>query len=427
MKQPLLQMTTLIEKYIKNIKIRQFFSLFGAMVINVPLGIAISILLTNNMSVKNYGDYQFVFNFYNFIIPFFYIGIFTSVSRLVALDSNKNVLKNYIGFNISYSLFVFIVYSILIIVFLLFFYEKMYPKDIKWIMYIILPFSISIVFKNSIETLLIGLNDIYKFSILQVFPKIIFVTGIYILLLSSKLTTQNVLTFRFVCILLIIFFIIIKLKPNFNFKEYPVKQVIRENKNLGFQVYLSFLANTGTNRISFILISYYLGNESLAIFSLAKVITKPLSFIPTVLGNIFFKNFTNAGYIKNKIIYLITIISIVSFTLFVIFINKVFFLVYPTSYELSLQYSYYFAFASIARGYGDFFNRFLVANGLGNIVRNNSIYVGIINLLGFSILIKYFSITGAAVTMIIANMFYLTRNIYLYKKIPSVKKYYSIG
>ena len=52
------------------------------------------------------------------------------------------------------------------------------------------------------------------------------------------------------------------------------------------------------------------------------------------------------------------------------------------------------------------FNRFLYAKGKGSLIRNGAFVVGIVNLLGYYFLIKYFDISGALFTKIAAGLVY---------------------
>ena len=95
---------------------------------------------------------------------------------------------------------------------------------------------------------------------------------------------------------------------------------------------------------------------------------------------------------------------------------------YTEAYLPVSTISKYLIIAFIFHGLGDLINKFLGAKGKGKLLRNAAFMVGIINVLGYTILIKYFNINGAIITKILASCLYLiVMLIYYYNFIKNNK------
>ena len=136
-------------------------------------------------------------------------------------------------------------------------------------------------------------------------------------------------------------------------------------------------------------------NTQVGFFMLAATICSPLLVIPSVLGTIFFKQFATIRTIPTKVIYFSVLSTIAALIVFYLLIEQVIITFYTEDYLPVADISKYLIIAFIFHGFGDLFNRFLGAKGEGKLLRNAAYLVGILNVLGYTILIKYFSINGA--------------------------------
>ena len=92
---------------------------------------------------------------------------------------------------------------------------------------------------------------------------------------------------------------------------------------------------------------------------------------------------------------------------FYAFIEMVIVRFYSEDYIAVSEISKYLIIAFMFHGLGDLFNRFLGAKGKGKLLRNAAYVVGIVNVLGYTILVKYFDLNGAILTKILASGMYM--------------------
>jgi O-antigen/teichoic acid export membrane protein len=255
----------------------------------------------------------------------------------------------------------------------------------------------------SLQNILQGSNKISSLSLLKVLPSITFL----IFLWSAKSVSLSEVILWFYGLLgFYSILILIYLKPKFVELHAMIKLVTVENSEFGRKVYFGTLANVGTSSLGALLIGFYLDNVHLGFFTLAVTITSPLLMIPSIVGTTFFKQFAKIPKIDNRILLLTVTISLISLIAFNILIEPIVKSFYSSKFDEVIGYSRFIALASIFHGFGDFYNRFLFAKGYGKLIRNGAYIVGLVNLLGYFILINYFGVNGAIITKVLSGAVY---------------------
>ena len=89
---------------------------------------------------------------------------------------------------------------------------------------------------------------------------------------------------------------------------------------------------------------------------------------------------------------------------------------YGKEYGPVIQINYIVSIGVILYGFGDFFNRFLGANGQGRALRNAAFFVGGSLMVSSVLLIPKYGAYGAAYAKLIAGFIYLTTIYYNYLK-----------
>jgi len=217
---------------------------------------------------------------------------------------------------------------------------------------------------------------------------------------------------------LAIFVLIIscRLRPEFVGLKESLQTIYKANRSHGFQVYLGAMAGVVSAQLSVIVVGYFAGNVDVGYFVLAVTITQPLAMIPNAVAITFYRDFTDLCAIPHKVMLTTVLISLITLAVFISLIKPVFLFLFSEKFIQALPLVYIMAFGSVSHGFGDFFNKFLGAHGLGRFNRNAAVAVGIASLLGIGLLIKYFGATGAALTKILASMTYISLMFFYYRK-----------
>jgi len=216
--------------------------------------------------------------------------------------------------------------------------------------------------------------------------------------------------------LVVVTIFLIRLKPNFSFEKSITKELFQENNKNGKPIYFGSLAGVATQHVAGISISYFMDNVQVGFFMLAITVCKPILMIPSVIGTVYFKQFATIKAIPKKVFTFSVLSTIGALLIFYLLIEKVIVTFYSEEYLAVSSISKFLILAFIFHGLGDLFNRFLGAKGKGKLLRNAAYVVGIVNVLGYVFLVKYFDLNGAIITRVLAGIMYMSVMLFYYFK-----------
>ena len=392
---------------------KKLSALYGASMLSMALGFLISIFNSRVLGPENFGDYKFIETAARFIASLVTVGFFISLTRLIAINKSAGKEKKFIGlFTIIFG----IASAIGITTFIIFSFVEPYFFNngveilIRRYFFIVLV----IIGQTALAEILKGLHKIYTLSILSFLPLLIYLLLIYTIHQFYPVNIDLVLLVYYGVLLVFISAIIIGLKPNFKFEKKLVNELFEENKFNGKPIYYGSLAGVATTHIAGLSISYFMDNTQVGFFMLSLTICSPLLVIPSVLGTIYFKQFVGMNAIPAKVFYFSVLCTLLALLAFYLLIDFVIVTFYTESYLPVSRISKFLILSFVFHGLGDLINRFLGAKGKGKLLRNAAFLVGAINVLGYTLLIKFFNINGAIATKILASCLYLAVMLYYY-------------
>jgi O-antigen/teichoic acid export membrane protein len=411
----------LILRYKENIRFQQVFKLMTWNFIGIPLGIVTNIVVTRFLGAKNYGDYMFINNIFNITILIINLGLFQAANRALVLTKDKQTAQEYYGSQLVITGFIYILMIVSLFIFGLF-DQNIEEKGIKSEFFYIIPFGFVYLLIQFFEVLFQADNRIELLIKTRYYPKLgFFVSAGLIYLLFQNFTGNRlfIIWAFFLSTQIIVYFFVIK-KINVSFKN--LKQRIKEiwgfNKSFGFNVYLGSLFSNVFAQLAGILISYFgINNSGVGFYSLALTLVAPLSLIPNVIATTHYKEFSNMDKAPRKVLILIMSISVAALIALWLIIPPFIHYFYKKEFAVVINLSYIVSVGVILYGLSDFFNRFLGAHGDGKALRNSSIIVGIVILIGNIILIPKWHEYGAAFTYLLAGIVYFMSITWYYRKI----------
>lgn len=387
--------------------------MYGASFLGVILGFLISIFNTNLLGKEQFGDYKYIETVIRLIASIVSVGFFLSLTRIMAKNNDKEKEKKYVGLFVIVLGLISVIGTLLLIIYSLvepLFFEENFGDIFRAYFFIV----IAVVANYALLEVLKGLHKIYTLSLLTVLPFTSYLIVAYLLNKVITIRMENVLLLYYGLLFIVIIIIIFSLKPKFNYGKDIVKELFDENKHNGRPIYYGSLAGVATTHIAGLSISYYLNNTQVGFFMLALTVCSPLLIIPSVLGTTFFKKFVHLEVIPKKIIFISLAITGFALVVFFLLIDSVVLHFYSEEYMPVANIAKFLIIGFIFHGMGDLINRFLGAKGKGKMLRNAAFFTGFINIVGYTLLIKYFGMNGAIITKILASCLYLIVMLFYY-------------
>lgn len=400
---------------IKKRKAKQVISLYSSMTLSLFVGIGISVINTRLLGAESYGDYKFILNFLFFILSFITFGFFFSGGRLIAQKENESIKHKLMSNLLIITVYISLLF-ICVALLLSFLEEMIYENNLGYLIRIFLPLLFVFPFQYSIENILQGDNRIYTLSLFRLGPKTLYLITAISLNLFIPLTLFYALFLNFITLAFFVLLVIYRINPSLKADKSIISIIWSENKTYGFHVYIGAITGVASAYLAGLSLGYFVDNINVGYFALALTATKPLTMIPTTIGTTFFKEFAKSDYIPKKVFLFTGLLALIALIIFLASINKIVEFLYSEEFKIVAPLSYFTSIGAIFHGLGDFFNRFLGAHGKGKELRNSNFQIGIVNILGYTFLIYFLGVYGAALTKLLAGLTYFIVMLYYYSK-----------
>jgi O-antigen/teichoic acid export membrane protein len=398
-----------------NFKYGQAGSLYIAVLLSIVIGIGSSIITTRILGPQDYGDLKFIQNFFQLLATIAPFGILPTGALLLARMRENDLRKSeLIGAILLITAFLSLVFMTISVGFS-FFENRLLGNLLGQTILLFSPLVAILIFQPCLEYILQGDNQIYKLSFSRIMPGLLYVILMLLMQYFFHITLGMSLLIQLVTSGIITIVIIQQLHPTLTHFKENKNTIIEANKHYGWHIYLGSLSSVATSYLSTFMISYYIDNTQVGFFALATTISMPLAQIANVVGTTYFKDFTKEKFLPRKITLVAVGFTLVAFGLFVIFIKYLVVILYTQKFIEVVSLSYIIALGYSFLGIGDFLNRFLQAHGKGKELRNGAFLVGFVNIFGYFLLIKFFGVTGAAITQCLSGFIYLCVMFYYYR------------
>ncbi len=394
-------------------KFRQVSSLYASIIINFGFGFVTSVLTANMLGGNLLGDYKLLQNTWQLALLVFNFGFFPAINLYIAESNDEQKRKKIygLGFLGTFLLFLILDVSLLIISY---FYKFNGFSDVNALLRLTLPLISGLFFQSLFENCFSGDNKIHDLSLLRTIAPISFFVGILILRYFKHGSLINVLLVQQIPLILLAVYFHFKIRPDYTGLSKLLADIKKLVKQHGFHIYVGALIGVGSQNVVSILISEYLNVKELGYYSLAIAITTPIILLPGVVGTTFLKDFVTLDKIPSKVLKSTLLINFASFGLFLLCISPLVHVLYKQEFWVIVPYTYVVVCGAFFHGFGDLYNRFLLAKGMGKKLRQIALYTGVSSILVFLVFVKVLNIWGALISRIISDGIYLLGTLYYY-------------
>ena len=393
----------------------QVGSLYVSMVIGIALGFGVTIVNTRLLGPEDYGNLKFLIHVFTFTATVTTFGFFISSSRLLAIRENKHIKSELIGGSLTFASIISFLTIVILCIFS-FFVDDLFHPGLGRLIRLLSPLLFIFPFRMCLENILQGDNRILQLATFRIIPQLLYLLGALAFNYFVPLSLPTCLSIQLGCTALVILIMFWLSGPKTKYLHQMMSMIHRENKAYGFHVYLGMLANVATGQLLGIFLGYFLDTTSVGFYSLALMITTPLSFVPSAFGTTLFKTFANRSSIPTKAFIGAICLSVLTLIAFFMLIEKIIILAYSAKYKPVVPLAYIAALGSTFQGFGDFINRFLGAHGKGRELRNTAFCVGAVTLAGCFVLIPSLGTTGTVISKMLSSVLYCSMMCHYYRK-----------
>lgn len=408
-------------------KAKQILSLYLVNIIGIPLGIITSMVLTNYLGSKLFGDYSYLNGIFAFAMIIFNFGFIQGANRALVLNSSEEKAKEIYGSSFILIVFLFFTMSFCLSVFG-YFDSNINNKGLYKVFLYLIPFGWIYLLTGYFETLFQADNRMKALVFIRFYPKVgFFLSSLLIYFVFRNLDLNKLLIVYFFYLLTFILVYVLalwRIRPSFKNLKSNLNSIWEHNKNYGFDVYIGSLFAVGVANLATLIISNFdpsNSNEGVGFFNLAITFTAPLALIPNIIATTHYKEFAGLQKIPLKLLKTTILLTLGSLLILWVIIGPFIDLFYGKQYHSTIELTLILSLGIAAHGMADFFNRYLGAHGKGKMLRNSSILVGVSLLVTNFLFIPIWHEKGAVFARFISGLVYLINMIFFYKKYTNLK------
>jgi O-antigen/teichoic acid export membrane protein len=393
---------------------RQTGVLYVSLVTSLGLGIAVSVINTRFLGPEAFGDFKFIQTIWTLSVLFVTFGFFTTGGNLLAekeaADSERPLMGSMAVLAAGISLaFTFLMIGLSFPLGQLYGDELGHKIRLYSALLFVFPFQVYL--QDSLR----GTNDIYSLALLNVLPQFLYIPAALAANVTYGFSLDMALLLYLLSMAVTVFAITLRTNPAFTDIKQGIREVVRNNKAIGFHIYLAVLVTTATAQLSQFSLAFFYDTRLVGIFALAITITMPLTMIPNAIATTFYKHFAGLDRIPAKVIVAAAMLSVATLVAFLAVIKEIILFLYSVRFIEVVSIAYICAVAAVLRGMGDLFNRYLLAHNMAKVLRTNAMHLGVISALGYIVLVAEWDVTGAAITKFIVDVAYLLSMIFYYR------------
>lgn len=410
------------ERYKSNKHLRQSVVLMLWNFCSMPLAIVTNIVITRYMGAQDYGDYLYVQKVFDLTIILLGFGVLQSVNRAVLLAKDEKSTCEYYGSGFICMLAVYAIMCIALYAYT-FISPNIRSKGMFDIMLCVIPFLLIHLTMSFYEHVLPASNRITELIIQRYVPRVaLFLMALVLYLVVKKvdlgLSPVVVVWSIFWGTQIIVYLYVFKrIKPSFTNVKSRVKDILKLDKEFGVQVYFGNLFSTAFTALMPIFLSYFgEDNAGVGFYSLSLMLSQPLSFIPVVVATSHYQKFADYKSIPRKLMLITFLISIAAMLFLWIIVTPFVNIFYTPEFSPVIYLTIISSIGTLLYGFSDFFSRYLMAQGKGELLRNSSFIVGFSTLALSVALIPWIHETGASIAHVGAGVVYFGIILYYYKK-----------
>lgn len=399
---------------------RQTGALYVSLVTSLMLGIVVSVINTRFLGPEAFGDFKFIQTIWTLSVLFVTFGFFTTGGNLLAERGSAGSERPLMGSMAVLAAGISLAFTFLMIG-LSFPLGQVYGDELggKIRLYSALLFVFP--FQLYLQDALRGTNNIYSLALLNVLPQFLYIPAALTANATYGFSLDMALLLYLLSMAVTVLAIALRANPAFTGIKRGISEVVRNNKAIGFHIYLAVLVTTATAQLSQFSLAFFYDTRLVGIFALAITITMPLTMIPNAIATTFFKHFASLDRIPARVTTAAVLVSVVTLFAFLIVIKEIILFLYSERFDDVVSIAYICAVAAVLRGMGDLFNRYLLAHNMTKVLRTNAMHLGVISALGYIVLVAEWDVTGAAVTKLVVDIAYLLSMIFYYR-IKSVSR-----
>lgn len=405
---------------------RQTVVLYGAQLLSMALNFGFTIILGRAMSTEDYGVYSFCFFSVVFFLSYlFEFGAFSAGARLLAIAADREEERRLLGALCIVGLGIGALFSLVIaasgpVVETILAQSGHADASVTGPLLAAAPLAFAIPLQQLAEQACQGTNRIGALAALRLalpVASIALVSALYAF--AGHLSPAPAICAYLGGYLVSAVVVLAMLRPTFAVRRDDFDRIFAAVREFGLDLYAGRVVGMMSTRLDQILIPLLpgVGPRRWGAYRIAQQVSEPVSSLARTLATTRFKAFANSREVPvaierwNILIVGAAAAALAGLGWFA------FEIIFPNKFRNARPLFVPFAFATFFAGLLQPYNMFLTAHGRGRSLRNISLALGVLNVVGLCVSVYYYGLAGAAWFAVAAMAFNFALHLYYYRKL----------
>jgi O-antigen/teichoic acid export membrane protein len=397
-------------------RVRQTLVLYSSEIGLMVLTFGTGILNSRFLGPEQYGVYTFIITIVQVVSLFGGLGFAPSGARLTALAKSRKDEREIQGVLVLVGLVLGLCLSV-VLTFLSPLIDYIFHAKVKGALAIGSILCLTAPLQLILERACRGANRIGILACLTILPKGLYLLGGLCIIFWGKLTANVALALYFGGVVGACLVAVLSLRVRFENVRSRIRQLKKEVRSYGFNVYLGGLADNSTFKLNNLLIAGYVDTTWLGFYSIASTMVSPMVKFSTSLSASIYRSLAHRDRIDKRVFLVNTVFLAGSCVFIALVARPLIGTVLTEKFLPATGLVYILVFTAFFQGMYQPINAFLGAHGKGRESKRISIIVSVVNLCVAATLIPLLGAYGAALGSSIAKLCEFLGNVYYYRKI----------
>jgi O-antigen/teichoic acid export membrane protein len=372
-------------------------------------------LLTRNLTTREFGSYSFAVSLLFFVALFFEFGLFFPAARIAAVADLRRrrevvgaALLLYLPVGAAFSATIFgLSYGI----------DGWFNVDAGRALRVTAAAAIAFPFVKILQQLSQGVDRLHVAAAATVATQLILVAMLALFVsFGGELSTSNALAFRTFGLLIACVGAAVWLRPAFASVGSWARELAREAREWGFQLYVGRVLSIGTYNMDIVMLGFWTNARSVAFYALAGSLAATSGLPVTGMAAALFAPMARRPSIPRQWLVVATVIGTGCALLAWLLAGPVIRIFFSDRYIAAAGLVLPLALAQLVRGITGIFNTFLSAHARGRDLRNAGLVLTVSNLVLNFALIPPYGARGAAWASLLALIANLIAHAVVYRR-----------
>jgi len=379
------------------------------------LAVVATALLTRNLAPAEFGSYSFAVSLLLFVALFFEFGLFVPAARIAAVNEGRS-RREVVGAALVVYLPVGVLFCATIFL-LSFWVDGWFRVDAEQALRVAAPIAAAYPFVLVLQQLAQGVDRLHVASTATVLAQLLLVALLTVQLrVTGDLSASSALVLRSVALLIACAIAVLWLRAAFDAIAPWVRELVRQARRWGFQVYVGRVLSTGTYNMDVLMLGLWTDPQSVGFYALASAIAAATGLPVLGMAAALFVRMARAPSIPRQWLVTATVVGTALALAAALLAEPAIRVLFSPRYLPAAELVLPLALAAAVRGVASVYNTFLSAHGRGAALRNAGIVLATSNIAFNVALIPPFGAKGAAWASLFALVVNLIAHVVFYRR-----------